>query len=99
MSRPRILNLLLTRVLLAVALVTAAAIASPCTAAPTSLPDDLASLSPSIESVPCATGAELDLAPSHPDARGCRPRCRRGICGPDGCGGTCGCPSGQVCAG
>jgi len=30
---------------------------------------------------------------------GCTPSCPAGYCGDDGCGGTCGCPSGQTCNG
>ena len=29
----------------------------------------------------------------------CTPSCPAGYCGDDGCGGTCGCPSGQSCNG
>jgi hypothetical protein len=37
-------------------------------------------------------------SPPSPPAATCTPRCRRRVCGDDGCGGSCGsCPTGQFC--
>lgn len=41
---------------------------------------------------------QIPSPPSSPPAATCTPRCRRRVCGDDGCGGSCGsCPTGQFC--